>query len=666
MCKIIVMPLKSTTSAFENMKEAFQSSKSSSSRDSAAKKKQLDKSTMDYIKSLKLPNINTYFVSPGNTDWLAQTFGISRKMERSIISESLGYNKGNAFLQRNFRKLAIYAKNKELKKFMSLAEIMLKNSVALRCLCLFRVEKTWYKSIKINSLQKQMRRLNSLLNKLHKGEAHYEFKRVFIEKPDGSLRPIASPPLFWRIAANMLYTISWLWFSHSWPSWQHGARPQKGVNSCWKSLWRLLKNPKSNYIYEFDLRKFFDSVDHKALKEALSNLGGLDETTTKFFVNPIKDLKSNLSEEAKVLEWQAIAKDLKPGPDSPNKDKDPHAWARACKTQEQAKRGVPQGYSMSPLLACYTLARQKYRFWPKDQKHAHILMYMDDGLIISERDPKPLITALHKAAEAAGTVIHPSKSKMLKENGSWLVDSFKFLGLEYLPNADKGQAGDRCLKSKTRNGTEKLFPICDLEKLIRRGPYYQKYVDAIRGHGTIEFAMRMNFFDSTIANLWTPKESLTGIKLTDQKTFMFHPMSFIGFYLENTEVTKHVTEKNASSIASRALVDYIEQWSQTRSGYSMKRINYIHVTLKNKEKDLNYFRTTLERISRCDVPVRNDRNYTPIPVDVDKGLMKIKMLESLKHEKKLRSLGLGPLFESIKGDINNRLVVDPTTNYTSW
>lgn len=661
-------PLTSKSTG-EITKKAFHSSNSSSSGGQGAKKKQLDKSTMEFIRSLRLPNINTFHVTQGKTDWLAQTIGITRKMERIRISEPLGYNKGNAFLQRNFRKLAIYARNKELKKFMSLAEIMMKNSVSLRCLSLFRVEKTWYKSIKFNSLRKQMKKLNGILNKLHLGEAHYEFKRVFIEKPDGSLRPIASPPLAWRIAANMIYTLSWFWFSHSWPSWQHGARPQKGVNSCWKSLWRLLKNPRSKFIYEFDLRKFFDAVDHKALKKALENLGKLDEKSVEFFLNPVKEMKSNLSQEAKLLEWKAIAKDLVPGPDSPNLNKDPHAWARACETQEKARRGVPQGYSMSPLLACYTLANEKYRFWPKDQNHAHILMYMDDGLIISEQDPRTtLIPALHKAAEAAGTVVHPSKSKMLKENGTWLVDEFKFLGLVYLPNADKGQAGDQCLKSKTReNGTEKLFPACDLNKLISRGPYYQKYVDAIRGHGTIEFSMRMNFFDATIANLWTPKENHTGITSKNSETVLFNPFSFISYHLKKKELMagRRVTEKNASSLASRALVDYMEKWTNTRTGMRVPRQVIVHSVIKGKQRNLEHLRDTLVNLAQGETPVKADQNFAPEIMDI-REVKKARAMASRGFEQLLIKLGHGPLLRSYPGDINNRLVVDPTAKIASW
>lgn len=663
------MPHNSSSSKLESKKKAFESSTSSSSGGQGAKKKQLDKSTIEFIRSLRLPNINTFYVTQGKTDWLAQTIGITRKMERTRISEPLGYNKGNAFLQRNFRHLAQYAKKKELKKFMSLAEILMKRSVSLRCLSLFRVEKTWYKSIKFNSLRKQMKKLNTILNKLHLGEAHYEFKRVFIEKPDGSLRPIASPPLAWRIAANMIYTLSWFWFSHSWPSWQHGARPQKGVNSCWKSLWRLLKNPKSKFVYEFDFRKFFDAVDHKALKEALRNLGKLDESSIEYFLNPVKEMKSNLSQEAKMLEWKAIARDLVPGPEAPSSNKDPHAWARECETQEQAGRGVPQGYSMSPLLACYTLANEKYRFWPKDQKHAHILMYMDDGLIISEQDPRiSLIPALHKAATAAGTVIHPTKSKMLKENGTWLVDELKFLGLVYLPKADTGQAGDRCLKSKTReNGTEKLFPACDLNKLVCRGPYYQKYIDAIRGHGMIEFSMRMNFFDATIANLWTPKENHTGITTKNSETVLFNPFSFISYHLEKNELMagRRVTEKNASSLASRALVDYIESWTNKRTGMRVPRQVIVHSVVKGKSRSLEHIRTTLRELMIGETPVKPTQDFAPEIMD-PREVKKARAMASRGFEQLLIKLGHGPLLRRNVGDINNRLVVDPTANISSW
>ena len=42
------------------------------------------------------------------------------------------------------------------------------------------------------------------------------------------------------------------------PAWQHGFRPKVGTLTAWKVV--LQKVIKARYIYEFDLKGFFDSV----------------------------------------------------------------------------------------------------------------------------------------------------------------------------------------------------------------------------------------------------------------------------------------------------------------------------------------------------------------------------------------------------------------------
>lgn len=47
--------------------------------------------------------------------------------------------------------------------------------------------------------------------------------------------------------------------------WQHGGRSGKGLLTAWKQL--IPKLGSAKYIWEFDLKGFFDQVSHKAIKE---------------------------------------------------------------------------------------------------------------------------------------------------------------------------------------------------------------------------------------------------------------------------------------------------------------------------------------------------------------------------------------------------------------
>lgn len=46
--------------------------------------------------------------------------------------------------------------------------------------------------------------------------------------------------------------------NHLLPSWQHGFRPGLGVKTAWSVV--LTKVVKARFVYEFDLKSFFDSV----------------------------------------------------------------------------------------------------------------------------------------------------------------------------------------------------------------------------------------------------------------------------------------------------------------------------------------------------------------------------------------------------------------------
>lgn len=55
--------------------------------------------------------------------------------------------------------------------------------------------------------------------------------------------------------------------------WQHGGRSSKGVLSAWESIIPELGTPEMDNINEFDLKGFFDNVEHSAVTEAFSDLG---------------------------------------------------------------------------------------------------------------------------------------------------------------------------------------------------------------------------------------------------------------------------------------------------------------------------------------------------------------------------------------------------------
>lgn len=527
-------------------------------------------------KGLLLPNVQDFYVDGKTVDEYAKVFEIDRALDRQYRITLLNHNAGNKFLRKAFGRLARYAEQGEVRKFETLAKIILTQSISYRISCLFHVRRTWYKDLPINKLKRALWEVSQLSKGWKKGKvAPYAFKRVFIPKADGSLRPLAVPSLGWRIWANMCYKITWIWISRFYPEWQHGARPGRGVNTCWKSLWDRIQDKSVKYIYEFDLTKFFDLVRHESIQEML-NVQGVPGSINRNLMALISKPKSDLSYQAKKEEWSHL-KEAHAGSTqkiegwdqnsgmykvlSGNKVKTP--W-----TADQAGFGVPQGFSISPLLACATLANDleqcRYtsaHFGAQEglfrSANDQILMYMDDGLILSNEplDGFGLLTDLEMAASLSGTGIHPKKSRYLMKDGKWLVSDFKFLGVKYIPGTD-------WLEAKTRNGATMPFPGADVEKMDLRGPSSAVFIRYLESHGEIATAQRYGIFNAILSKMWNKNDE----KYVSDHLLVYAPKSFCSHYIERMEEKFAGRPKkiNISSYSSRLLEPLVLTWCRKR------------------------------------------------------------------------------------------------------
>lgn len=114
----------------------------------------------DFYRGLLLPNVDSFMIGETTLDEYAKAFGLSRAIDRQILTKSLGRNKGNEFLKRVWKKLYIYAQKGEGKKFWTLSQIMLTRSIALRTLALFNVERRWYKDETLHKVKQAWSEVN--------------------------------------------------------------------------------------------------------------------------------------------------------------------------------------------------------------------------------------------------------------------------------------------------------------------------------------------------------------------------------------------------------------------------------------------------------------------------------------------------------------------------
>lgn len=129
-------------------------------------------------------------------------------------------------------------------------------------------------------------------------------------------------------------------------------------------------------------------------------------------------------------------------------------------------RGNPQGLGLSPVLWDFVFADSLERLHFRI-KHpgAKIVAYADDFLAFSKQKLRGYLDS-SVALWKSGLEFSLEKSRPLRENGRWLVSSFKFLGVTYYPKGNiissEGEAlslQDRILLSDTINGDTPPVPV---------------------------------------------------------------------------------------------------------------------------------------------------------------------------------------------------------------
>jgi hypothetical protein len=378
------------------------------------------------------------------------TFEPSLNRRVGTKMESIPYrNKGlNQYLGHIVKTLE---KHRDKPSYWKLAELMLRKSMVFRLASINHVFPTWYKDMKWSDLQFLITTLEGAL--LTAGPP-MDTTRFYVEKANGKLRPIGAPDPLWRIVLNM--TNSFLvWFMEPiHQECQHAYRPGRGTGTAWRSLIQnnVLRKP---YVYEYDLKGFFDNVKVEPILEFLQSKGMPKEWSNAF--------QTWHSKMPKPAPW--LNEDMKREYIREMTHRNQKNWDSQIETTEDTpkpwltgklhKISFAQGSPMAPTLSIIGK-----HLWLQEMKELNPnstwVVYADDGIIGSEVP----INLLDN--EKLGIFISPEKSKYVKNEGQW-KDNLQFLGLHYDWNS-----GD--LSIKTRSGInekpskEELSTILTLRK----------------------------------------------------------------------------------------------------------------------------------------------------------------------------------------------------------
>ena len=197
--------------------------------------------------------------------------------------------------------------------------------------------------------QKLEENLQRLHARVHSGQYWPKpVRRTYIPKADGGRRGLGLPALEDKLVQSAVAEVLNAIYEADFYGFSYGFRPGRSAHAALESLERALMTQRVNWVLDFDIQSFFDSLDHEWMVRMLEH-----RIADRRIIRLIKRwLKAGVLESG---EWRAV------------------------------DRGSPQGSGISPILANAFL-HYVFDAWVSQWRKRHargqivVVRYADDGV----------------------------------------------------------------------------------------------------------------------------------------------------------------------------------------------------------------------------------------------------------------------------------------------
>src|ERR1700736_5800371 len=290
------------------------------------------------------------------------------------------------------------------------------------------------------------RNLEDLYARLHRGAYRaLPSRRVYVPKPDGRERPLAIAALEDKVVQRAALAVLNAIYEGDFLGFSYGFRPGRGTHDALDALIVGISSTKVNWIFDADIRSFFDAVSWEWL--------------VRFLEHRIKD-----SRMIRLIQ----------------------KWLKAGVLEEGvvtvSDRGTGQGSVISPLLANvylhYTFDLWAERWRRREATGDMIIVRYADDLIVGfqhEADARRFWEVMRERLQEFSLLLNSEKTRLI-EFGRHAVDrrarrglgkpeTFKFLGFTHI--CGQSRRGKFLLKRRTRRDRMRA-KLTEIKEELRR------------------------------------------------------------------------------------------------------------------------------------------------------------------------------------------------------